>query len=359
MEDNKKRFVGLDVLRVVLILPTIMLHVWNIIFSDSHVGFSPEKSLYPFYENIIARAFGYSGVFIFCLSFFLYGIRRHSFFKVKPFHEYIKVALLVGAMISTQFNESMNIQDADFFIWDIFSFVLLSYLLISLLDLIRQKIIFKIILGTGLFLFSVSIGFYAEMFQGVFHPLVEPIFVATQTSFGHNGWFLLPWIGLPLIFYSLGRLQLNSAAMTKAALGCGLLFLLLSGEKIPPALGSLFYEYIFWQSPTYILARLLLFMGLVLWFSSRRWSNGWKIFSWLQWNRNFWFCYIIHFGVIDLLSEHKECFSQNLFYLDWLWLGIFFGVEILIQMFFLMTRIYKWIFLRLLAFVKNLWFFKN
>lgn len=355
MKIDKKRFVGLDVLRIVLILPTIMLHVWNIIFSESHVSFSPEQSLYPFYENTLGRLFGYSGVFIFSLSFFLYGLRRHSLFKFKPLHEYIKLALLIGAMVSTQFNDSMNIQDSDFFIWDIFSFVLLSYLVISLLDLIKQQVFLKVIFVSGFLLFLLPISFYAQSLDGVFPPSLAPIFIATQTSFGHNGWFLLPWLGLPLIFYPLGRLFQSFDFDKKTSLKYGVPLFLIGGllwfftpEKIPPALGSLFYQYIFWQSPGAILARLTLFISLLLMLSSGSWSKKWNLFSWLQWNRNFWLCYIVHFGVIDLLSDHKEFFAQNLFYLDWLWLAVFLGVEILIQLFFFVTKIYKWLLLKIL-----------
>lgn len=349
---EKKRYIGIDILRIFFILPTIMLHVWNIIFSENHVSFSSAQSLYPFYENVIARLLGYSGVFIFCLSFFLYGIRRHSLFQLKPLHEYFKLALLIGAMISTQFNDSMNPQDSDFFIWDIFSFVLISYLLISLMALIQNEKFLLALLGAGVALFLVPVSVYSQGLEGLFVGTVEPIFMATQTSFGHNGWFLLPWIGLPLIFYPLGRVFSKSYPAKNLflfPLAVGSLLLMISPEKIPPALGSLFYQYIFWQSPGYILARLMIFSGVVLWLCQREWSRGWKFFSYLQWNKNFWFCYIIHFGFIDLLSDHKDFFSQNLFYLDWLWLGLFVGVEILAQLFFLMTRIYLWISKKALA----------
>ncbi len=346
MVEEKKRYVGLDILRVVLILPTIMLHVWNIIFGETHVTFSSEQSLYPFYENVIARLFGYSGIFIFALSFFLYGIKQHSLFKLKPIREYFKLALLIGAMVSTQFSDSMNPSDPDFFMWDIFSFVLVAYLIISFLALIKSERVLQIILAVGISLFFVPVTFYSKNLSGIFHQQFETALFAVKTSVDSNGWFLLPWIGLPLIFYPLGRLFVVQKSFRKwywLLLLVGVLLAIVASETFPPALGSLFYEYVFWQSPAYIIARLLIFSGLVLWLCQTTWARGWNFFSYLQWNKNFWFCYILHFGFIDFLSDHQSFFAQNLFYLDWLWLGLFLGVELMAQMFFAITKLYIWI----------------
>lgn len=352
---ESKRYVGLDILRIILVLPTIILHIWNIIYGDSHVTFKAGESLYTFYETYIARIFGYSGVFLFCLSFFLYGIREYTLFKKKRWYEYAKILLLFVALSDAQIDFELPYDNPDFFTWDIFSYVLLSYLIISGLSFIKNKYMLYVF-TFGFSLFLIPYDYYSIAFSKYFVPPFDGILFSQAMGNSYNGWFLFPWISLPITFYSLGRLvklPLNYNYKHLIAIFGLAIALLILAPDVAPAGGGLFYQFIFWQSPIYILSRLLVLIGLILWLCKLKFHWIWNVFSLLQWNKNFWFCYILHIGMISSLALHKDYFTENKIVLDWLWVAVFLWIEILVQLLFLSIKVYIWIFKKIYSKIRK------
>ncbi len=336
----KHRLAGLDLIRLILIIPTIILHVWNMLIGDPHPT-AGLTSNYVFYEKYLGNTLGFAGVFIFALSFYLEGIRKSAPFTL-DIRSLTKIFFLVAAMISSQTSLSEENATEFYFIWDIFSFVLLSYLLIFPLSKIENPRTLWKFGAIGIVLFLVPFHFYQGILEGILPSSLQSTFIATRSEFGPNGWFLLPWIGLPLFFYVLGRSYNNPniRRLPVLLLFVGVPLLFYPGNPI--VLGKEFYGYVFWQPSLFVFSRILVFASLLLLASQITENKALKLLSYLQWNRNFWICYILHIGVIDIMSENKFYSDPN--NLNWAWLYVFLLVEAITQLFMLALKIYAKLF---------------
>jgi hypothetical protein len=363
-----KHILGLDLAKLVLIGPIAMLHVWDIFYADAEVTLSRSESLYPYYRDTIGRVFGFAGTFIFVLSFFLFGYRGKTnlVFGKK---QLLRLGILCAAMLSAQFSATGD------FIWDVFSFVLVSLALISVLGRLSSKA-WDVVGLVAAVLLCIPPASYSEFLSSRLLALPAEILIATTSRYGQNGWFLLPWIGLPLLGYSFGRfcartaesdesahrLQAAFAPILFLAVYC-LVFILGRGVPTAAVRGTAeYYDFAFRQSPLVFWRHFVPFL-FFLFFATRPAVNAWlnqpqlwlaRILPKLQWSRNFWLAYVTHFGIIEWLVEYEDFFAAHLGVFDFLWLYVIIGTEVLLQAFFFMLKVYAGLFTRVYAMFKRL-----
>jgi hypothetical protein len=351
-------YYGLDWSRLLMVGPIAMVHMWNAWIGEPFVSSAPEGSLYPEFVRWISPVFGFSGIYVFVMSFFLYGLLGKTDL-VRGKKNVARLAFLAMAMFSAQFNPQFPLPDPAYFYWEIFSFALLSLLLVSALGFLSDRVWF-VLGGLAAVLLMIHPLWLHHRLDGVFAPIITQILVESETTFGPNGWFLLPWIGLPILAYAWGRFcrrDPNAPLHVKPlriygafAFAMALSWIIPPGEaEYPFTLAADYYLYSFHQNPIYLWQRLLPFLLLLFVLSRPRINEALartplRFSRFIQWNKNFWFAYVLHFGIIDILANQRTFFDQYPLVFDWLWLIVILSVEALLQLFFHALKVYAWIF---------------
>jgi hypothetical protein len=342
--ERRPRLVSLDLLRLVILVPVLIMHVWNVFFGETDITLSETESFYQAYRVWLAPTLGYAGIYVFSLSFFLYGF----FNSTRPqwgVKSASRVVLLTLAVLSTQFNSMVSFGEPGYFIWDLFSFILLSFLLVGGLSFLGDR-------GwawagiSGALLMCVHPLLFQDWLELSLLPVMAQIFVPTSSDFGLNGWFLLPWIGLPLVAVAFGRwcraADETTAKLTGLALVAASLIVWLIGQGVhvrPLMTASQYYDFSFRQHPLYFWRYYLLFALALLILSrsglnQRLMQTPLRLAGSLKWSQHFWLAYIFQFGVIDVLSDLKEPILAHPPLFDLLWIIVFVMVELLLQAFF-------------------------
>jgi hypothetical protein len=352
MENSSRRLVdrlvGFDLLRVIILIPVVMMHVWSAFYNDRIIDIDLSASLYPAYFKYVGSTLGFAGIFILSMSFFLFGyLERKSFFK--GLDGILRTVVLILAMLSTQLNPTLPPGDPDYFIWDMFSYVLLSLVVVSLLEKRSNK--FWAVAGIfSALLLCMPPSFVEGAFSDRLLPFVSQMLFPTRNNLGPNGWFLVPWLGLPFLSFAWGRFSRKGLdfkhvsilfALTYLAIGV----LKISAQSVPLGPDTYYYYYSFWQNPIVFWFYFLPFLYLLYIFSyqpvaQKLRASPFRWLSRLQWNKHFWFAFVLHFGVIENAVRASDFFATHPRYYDFLWLGVILSVELMLQMFFFMIGVY-------------------
>lgn len=376
MQNQKPLF---NLLKIILILPIIMFHSfvgiegWEA--SSTITNFPIWSMIYNYLGNNFFNAFG---LYIITLSYFLMGLNAAS--KTTGVQSYsqsqlladplnktptqktspqkvtliFKFLILIICFLGTQFNLTLGLTEEGVFIWDLYSFILLSYLVIHFL---KNKFLqnplkyFYLCLGA----FS-ALPFLSPWMNTYLHDSINQFFFATQLITGANAWFLIPWGFLPLFSYNLGILSFQQKIKsTSIALAClslisTCLFFFFKIEMYPFIIDmNEFFKSVFWQNSLVNIIRILPFLTLLSLLSLKKMDRinnypGLKWINSLQWSKNFWFCFMLHFGFIDLIISPEYSFLNNKSTNELSWLFIFIGCEILAQLFFFSLKVHKVVF---------------
>ncbi len=343
----------INVLKLLLLFPILLFHSFVGLIGIENLTDEPK---YSFWNRIIEvfgnEFFGSFGYFIACLSFFTYGFYFDQPKAKSWVHQALKFLLLFACLLSSQFDFTKSFNDAEFFTWNLYSFILLSFLLVYLLkDAIQKKprvwFYVWVLCFTTLPLMNDSLR--ASLHQNLSQALI-PIKVTTEA----NSWFLLPWIFGPLLFYTLGvmsavRQKINEYLITLALLiaGSAAYFYQFRPYYFPFSLElNSYYMSFFWQSISVNNMKVFSFaILLMLWatdfFKGLEENFILRKLRYLQWCKNFWFCYILHLGMKDIIGSDNLNLMEYEFVFNYSWLIIFICTELLAQVFFVSLYFYR------------------
>lgn len=293
-----ERYIGLDLIRMLCILALCEFHVLETFFYEDHPGFRNELPLHFFLEPYV-RVLCFSGFIIVALSAFLLGRSKISLISWAKLLGLLWFGWLCLALLEASDKQWF------YFEWDIYSFLLTSFTFLFIIQ--GSKLALNIFASLGLIALSI-----AGNYEGLF-ALSDPwqsIFLGDCQRVGYNEWPLLPWIGLPLVFFALGRWSFSARGkkyfQSFEKLEYGIWPLLLIGSL--PQLGRYynsnagpgFYCSLQGQSP-------LVFWSHMLWpiFLARlsflpRINSMFERFSFfrfvsqMEWSTHFGLCYALH-----------------------------------------------------------------
>lgn len=326
-----------------------MLHTWEHFVGDDLPANSEFKSSYELYQLVVGTVFNYAALYVLSLSFFLWGWKGFRLQKTK-------LIVLILGLIGLQLRQPEVPWDFTSWAWEVYGFLIIAVLICRFWPR-------RLNWAVGMFAFSViPLSLSLNIWIPIADQTVEPwrsIFFANRETPATIGWFLVPWICVPTLAYGAGLiLQLRTSAIgwirEKAyvlALLLGLISALLYWIKpnpVPAFLGTHFYQFLFMQTAAHFWNHYLIFMAVII-LCLRLERSHWiqnsplKYLSYLQWNRNFFFCYFFHFSlIVFLLRWHAEIVVQP-HLLDWLWLGIFLLTELMIQIFVASLKMYAYL----------------
>ncbi|WP_413292034.1 hypothetical protein ACLSU7_11495 [Bdellovibrio sp. HCB185ZH] len=334
MSEKSTRIYGFDILRIATVMAILYFHVWQYTFFQDVISLPPEISNYHNLTGWVGDVFKYGGLFIVALSFFLIGLKARSQHKMRFF---VLIAGLIGLQVST----ADNPMDPTTWDWDVYSYLVLSYILV--LALPRKAILRWPFVAASIALLCIPYEQYA--------PLLN-IPEAIQFS----GWNLMPWLALPVLFHSAGVLWSQKTpgffqAMHKwewpvwVAL-IALLFVITPDYGPFPA-GPGFEGYVFKQKPLMFWKHFIVFAFLMrlsldpVINSALARIKGMSQFSNLAWNKHLGVSYFMHLALLPMGQHLMEFWGHFPGTFDWLWLFIFISVEIIVRAMFAMRLTVK------------------
>ncbi len=365
LEMKKSVYARINLLKIVLIIPVIIFHSFVGLIGIENLTSEPKFEVWNSFNSFFSNSFFASfGFYITCLSFFTYGFKAETSEIKSRFNSLLKYALLVVCILGSQFDFSKSVHDVEFFSWNLYSFIILSFVLVFLLKPLIKKNL-KLCFYSFLLLFvvaSVLSPVLTPLLGTYLHSGILQVLIPYRVTDLANSWFLIPWIFGPLLFYAAGaRLQISGLKLrdlitiSMIILAAGIYYVLERPVLYPFSLVlDAFYMNFFWQPFTINILKVFGFCVFLLVFCSKYFQfleeNAiLRKLRFLQWCRHFWFCYILHLGIKDIIGESFPQILNNDFVLSYVWLIIFFATELLAQMFFASLFFYRFIFRRLIS----------
>lgn len=320
-----QRIYGFDLLRIATVMAILYFHVWQYSFYQDVISLPPEISNYHNLTDWVGVIFKYGGLFIVALSFFLIG------FKAKSHHISRFIILLVG-LIGIQILSSDNPADPSTWDWDVYSYLVLSYIVVMV---IPKNLHLRLgLIALSLILLAIPYEVYA--------PLLK---IPEATQF--TGWNILPWLALPILYHSIGIIwrekipgaffKLKNWEWPVWLAAIAIFFVAAPDYGSFPA-GPGFEAYVFKQKPLMFWLHFSTFTFLMRLSLDPR-VNGLlgkiKPIEWissLRWNQRLGFCYLLQFAFLPAGLRFMDFWGDHPWAFDWLWLFIFIGVELIARM---------------------------
>lgn len=341
------RILFIDIIRLILIVPISMMHVWEFLIGMDIPNSSHNSTFYPFYRSVLGPIFNYAAFYILMFSFFLWGYR-----ETQP--SFKKWFILILGFIGLQLQNPMDWMNFSSWTWDIYGFLFTAAILVRILPRYPKFMIG--VCGFAILTLSMPAEFWLNLgFQD--DSLLNLILFPNREQ--SNGWFLFPWIMVPASAYAFGFLfqdeSFRKRFVSHSKIIMGILsflalgFFLVKQKPIEPLLAQGFNQFLFYQHPVHFWQHLCVF-GLILYAvqigTDYFLNNKYLIFvSRLQWNKNFFFCYLLHFAFIHQFLEWRGDLLSHPEWIAWLWLIVLVLTEMLAQMLFISLKIYRLIFI--------------
>lgn len=311
------RIILIDIFKLICALFIVSYHTWDAFLSDYKIDYTGPNEVwyFTFINKVASVGFYYSGLFIVAVSFFLFGYKE-SKLKLNKF------LLFIPAHIATLYN--VNTANLNYFVyWDLFAYIALAYALIIIFSKL-PKIILNISSLMGVLFFTMPQLTFLNNYLDQNHTYLRNIIFGDSSGNYNNGWFLIPWIFYPIIFFQLGILFKNNYKFIRY------IFF--------PAAFSLFYYYLaadlnlksplnydaeFFSQKNHAL--LILFSLPIVIFTigikfNKKFTNTiLTSVSKFGWTNNFAFSYFTHFVLIILL---KDLFQPSFSTINFFPLGI-------------------------------------
>ncbi len=297
----------LDLLKLMVLFAIQTFHSWEFIF------FEDKNIMTANYLHqigvVISRPFSLGGQILVAIVYFLFGLTAKSprrLLRLSLFALLGQIALTF-AFFDKSFFSSLE--------WDIYSFIILTNVLLALIPFKKRSHLLWIILS--LIILLIPPHFWQQLFpEGLFFDILS----GRKTNHHSASWAPLPWFFLALLFFSLGdRLRKNEALLKswnrREAYTWGILLLgcapFMEFYFMTP-LGPHFYEFNFTQNPWIFWPAFLPFvfwmrvsfldvvqekakrMPLLLWISE------------LQWCRNVGLTYLIAILYLGIGAEYSQ-----------------------------------------------------
>ncbi len=351
----------LNLIKILLIIPVIIFHSFVGLIGIENLTAAPKFNTWNHLINFFGNSFFASfGFFIACLSFFTYGFHIDQLKQKKTSAYVFKAFILLLCMVGSQFDFSKSLADPEFFVWDLYSFIFVVFTGIYFLKpLVKQNAQQSFFLFVALFIITPILG---NFLHPVLHLNFLQALLPTKVVSAANSWFLFPWVFAPLMFYAAGAhlkqqslSKLNLAVLLGASALAAVYFILQRPLYYPFSLEiDATYMNFFWQHISINIIKVCLFCFFLLVLCSKpllflETNFFLRKLRHLQWCRNFWFCYILHLGIKDIIADLGPQILDFNFILSYVWLIIFLVAEILAQLFFIWIAIYKFIFKALIA----------
>ncbi len=310
------------------------------------------------YQLIGNSFFSHFGIYLLMLSFFLVGLNYHDRLirtaAAPRWKTYFKLATLFLCFLGTQFDLTVGWGSEGFFIWDLYSYILMAYLIVFFWGHSIFKNLRKSTVAFALLFWATP--FLQNILAGRLVATVDQIFFPTLLKTGANAWFVFPWIFLPLLAFCLGGLSQKKDLKTVFyVLGIPLLMALIIVSFVRltfhPFLVdvNLFYLNVFWQNTNFNLLMIFPYLAFLVLYDQNLFdkfdsSTPLRWLSTLQWCKNFWFSFILHFGIIDMMTTYYDDLFKSEFIFNYSWLIVFIGTEAVMQALMLALKFYAWLF---------------
>ncbi|MGE4133331.1 MAG: hypothetical protein AB7F86_16935 [Bdellovibrionales bacterium] len=297
---TSERWLGFDVIRWMAFYAILIFHVSYALWAPAGLNARPVNSFWILWLEWPARVFAFGGFVVLSISFFLYGV--HGSRKSKWLAPMIVALGGVWIVLASE----------PPFYWDIYGFLTASLAVITLAKVLKLPATGMTWIGFVI----LSVPFWEAA------PLIHvaPWLKAALVGYCSDGisageWPLLPWIGLPIFSFGLGRMTatMDLNVWRKKEIWAWLPLLALG----LPGLGRYYFTplgadygcfafrqspYVFWSHMIWMIftLRLSLLGPLKRFLQRRRWAR-WMSASPI--NRYFIFVYFAHYLVIVALAR--------------------------------------------------------
>lgn len=323
--QQKNRIFGFDLLRIATVLAILYFHVWQFSFYEDVITLPSEISSYHHLTDWVGPVFKYGGLFIVGLSFFLIGFKAKS-------HHISRFFILVIGIIGLQILSSEDPADPSSWNWDVYSYLVFSYIVVMLTTM-------NLRVRAGLMILSV-------VTLSIPYEIYEP-FLKIPDAVQFTGWNVFPWLAVPVLFHSAGLFWRVKVPGTFLAMPwwevviwfvlIAVLFVLSPDAGVFPA-GPGFEAFVFKQKPLLFWFHFSTFIFLMRLSLEPRFNavlgkiRPVQWISSLRWNQRLGFCYLLQFVFLPLGPQMMTFWGEHPRAFDWLWLFIFLAVEIIARM---------------------------
>jgi hypothetical protein len=335
---KNQRFYALDLLRTCAILVVTFYHVWESAFGESKMLFSARESVFGFLTPFFLNYWGYSGLILALISFFLIGYSKTKF----NWPRYILVGTgLVGMMIHDQADTDIATWG-----WNLYAYLFVSLLVVQTFPHNRKFLsIASIISVVSL---SVPIAWYQSLKAGSI-PFLDQMLIGDLNVNSTIGWGLLPWVSIPVLGFSIGKLIRQAPNQSWIFRGFkNELWILFGAAALMIALFPMnpnisitpsgFYYYVFSGDLWFFWSR---FLVIFIWIRLACLNQvndclgqfkTVKFISDLAWNRFFGLCYFVEFAFLPWASDWSLYFKDQPRLMDLYWLGLLLATEIVARL---------------------------
>ncbi len=307
--QKKSRLYVIDIIKVVYFFFIVTYESFNVLLEG--------ETVWPFHRYYILdflyplTVFSYSGFAILIVFAFMAGFKNNQIQLRRLLY------LLAIGLLFLSFTEGGYHLYSLYKEWDVYHFIFVFVFFLYLLSLnqISEFIIF--ILGCTVFLFPwKDFSFFSEM--GL---VTRRIFVETCANDGRGGWFLLPWIGLPFVFYALGLYVRKNPSVQKVE-GAVYFILLLASVRYwdrfsNPPMSLTFHCYVFSRPQIIFWSAIFPVIWLLRYSNSDQFKDLFNkhqiltVVSNLNISKRFGVAFLFHFIYVYLGSELSHFILYN------------------------------------------------
>lgn len=351
---------GWDWIRLFTVLSIAFFHAWQLIFYKDITTFTKQQPIYYFLADGLKHIGIYSGVMILAQSFLMFGFNDTKMFSepLTSFSIRARWVLLVLGVLILQILTVSDPVNPSTWTWDIYSFLILAFLLCRLLRK-AKPLLRRILIGISIVPLLLPDSFWLDSFIGYFPNSSFNLFLIGHGNGEFFGWNLLPWIFVPVVFY-LSGIELGAKfRKSETSFNLWLLemvawpicFLLLfmryqSYDPVPvgPSFDAFIFHHkplLFWQhfSVFIFLLRLSVITKVNLFLKQAPLIGALtKQISKLAWCRHFGWTYLIQLTIY--LSVGMDVYNWNSHprQFDYLWLVVLLTAEVCVRIAFSLRR---------------------
>lgn len=332
---SQNRYYGLDVVRFLSMVAIVQFHMLESFFYQDQEMFTRAQSwqvwLHPY-----SRVLAFSGFTIIALSSFLIG------WHVLSTKKWSRLLLLMWAGLFCIASLEAGKGQWFYFEWDIYPYLLVTFTVIFLLQSYRK--LFGVLAVISFVLLFLPVWDWAHSWS--LHGLLRDATFGDCTVSGKGGWALIPWAGMAIFFFELGRWCRESntikAFLAKGARWeipvwtVGLLASIPSlGAYYLVPLGPGFSCFVMRKPPIVLWAHLIWIiffcrLSFLTVANIRLEKNPFvRLISRSYWSRHFGLCYALQFLWLEIGYPYVPYFEHHPHALDLFFLSIMPATEIL------------------------------
>ncbi|QDK43740.1 hypothetical protein DOM22_00420 [Bdellovibrio sp. ZAP7] len=335
---KSQRFYALDLLRTCAILVVTFYHVWETSFGESKMLFTASESVFGLLTPFFLNYWGYSGLILALVSFFLIGYSRTQF----NWKRYLLVGTgLIGMMVHDQENADITTWS-----WNLYAYLFVSLLVVQVFPQNRKFLSAASIIAIASL--CIPIDWY-QILKPNLSPFLSQMLVGDLDVNATIGWGLLPWLAIPVLGCSMGKIirlepeqsWVYQGLKNEAWYLLGIAFALICVFPTNPNISITptgFYYYVFSGDLWFFWSR---FIVLFIWIRLACLNQvneflgnfkAVKFISDLAWNRFFGLCYFVEFAFLPWASDWSLHFKEHPRLIDLYWLGLLLATEIVTRL---------------------------